>query len=117
MQVLKDEVEGRVGLWMQTSLGGKFFPQDMRPEEIFISDIANGLALDCRYNGQGRVDRYLSVAEHSVLMAQVARRRRWPAKVTFAVLLHDAATNRQTQAGSTFFPGIGGVYLLKAFEN
>ncbi len=82
-------VEGRRGEWMHTSLGGRFFPADPRPEEIFISDIANGLALDCRYGGQGRVDRFYSVAEHSVHMASAAGRMGWPAKACFAALIHD----------------------------
>lgn len=91
---LRDVVPGREGHWMQTSLGGQFFPADPRPEEIFISDIANGLALDCRYNGQGRTDRYYSVAEHCVHMARYARQGHgWAVSdpLVLAVLLHDAA--------------------------
>lgn len=84
-----DEVAGR-GLWMHTSLGGRFFPGDPRPEEVFMSDIANGLALDCRYAGQGRVDRFYSVAEHSALMADYFLRLQLPAGA-FVALLHDAS--------------------------
>ncbi len=87
----KDLSEGRVGEWMHTSLGGRFFPADPRAEDIHISDIANGLALDCRYAGQGRVDRYYSVAEHCTLMAWYARDHDWPPLACLAVLLHDAA--------------------------
>tara|TARA_R110002072_G_scaffold273239_3_gene433952 strand:- start:2946 stop:3566 length:621 start_codon:yes stop_codon:yes gene_type:complete len=76
---------------MVTSLGGKFFPLTPRPEDVFIEDIANGLALDCRYNGQGRIDRYYSVAEHSVLMAMYALYKlNWPAIKCLVTLLHDA---------------------------
>ncbi len=89
--VSRNLVEGRRGEWMHTSLGGRFFPADPRPEEVFISDIANGLALDCRYGGQGRVDRFYSVAEHSVHMAMAADRMEWPAEACLATLLHDAA--------------------------
>ena len=90
-EVAPDKKEGRVGQWIHTSLGGRFFPADPRPEEVFISDIANGLALDCRYAGQGRTDRYYSVAEHCVLMTRYAQNYGWPLKVSLAVLLHDAA--------------------------
>ncbi len=77
---------------MQTSLGGKFFPLDPRPEEVFISDIANGLALDCRYAGQGRIDRFYSVAEHCYHMTAYAHRTlQWPPEALLATLLHDAA--------------------------
>ena len=87
-----EETEDRVGEWMATSLGGKFYPADLRPEEIFISDIANGLALDCRYAGQGRIDRFYSVAEHSYHMSKYAEDvNRMGATLAMAVLLHDAA--------------------------
>lgn len=89
-----DRVPGR-GEWMHTSLGGRFFPSDPRPEEVFISDIANGLALTCRYGGQGRVDRFYSVAEHSALMALHVLRRgptgSGSGLLAFLCLLHDAA--------------------------
>jgi len=86
-----DEISGRLGRWMHTSTGKRFFPQDPRPEDICISDIANGLALDCRYGGQGRVDCFYSVAEHSVHMARYAMARSYIPKLCLAVLLHDAA--------------------------
>lgn len=87
-----DLTDDRQGEWMHTSLGGRFYPADPRESEIFISDIANGLALDCRYGGQGRVDKFYSVAEHSVLMAQYAARELcWPADALKCILLHDAA--------------------------
>lgn len=89
--VSRNLVEGRRGEWMHTSLGGRFFPADPRPEEVFISDIANGLALDCRYGGQGRVDRFYSVAEHSVHMASAGARLGWRGEACLATLLHDAA--------------------------
>lgn len=89
--IAPDEVDGRLGEWMQTSRGGKFFPADPRPEEIFIEDIANGLALDCRYGGQGRTDRYYSVAEHCVHMARYAAMLGWPPEAQLATLLHDGA--------------------------
>ena len=87
---MEDIVPERIGSWMHTSTGKKFFPLDPRPEEICISDIANGLALDCRYAGQGRVDRYYSVAEHSYHMAMYAAKYN-SYSLCLAVLLHDAA--------------------------
>lgn len=85
-----DTIEGRRGRWMHTSLGGRFWPEDPRADEVYMSDIANGLALDCRYSGQGQVNRYYSVAEHSALMARHALDdyRPWFA---YLLLLHDAA--------------------------
>ena len=92
MPIPNDLTEGRLGPWMHTSLGGRFYPQDPRPEEIFISDIANGLAMCNRYAGQNQVDRFYSVAEHCVHMTRYAYLTvRWPLRACFAVLLHDAA--------------------------
>jgi hypothetical protein len=48
---------------MQLSSGGRFWPLDPRQEDIHIEDIANGLALDCRYAGQCKIDSFYSVAE------------------------------------------------------
>ena len=87
-----DVVDDRKGEWMHTASGKKFFPLDPRPEDICINDIANGLALDCRYGGQGRVDRFYSVAEHCWHIASYARLiDNMPAAVCMAALLHDAA--------------------------
>ena len=68
MAELRDVVDGRPGEWMQTFSGRKFFPLDPRPEDIYVSDIANALAMTCRYGGHMPTGRFYSVAEHSVLM-------------------------------------------------
>lgn len=57
----------RRGDWMQTFTGKQAWPLDMRPEDIFIVDIAHSLAMQCRF--AGHCLRYYSVAEHSVLVA------------------------------------------------
>lgn len=76
--------EARKGDWMQTFTGRKFWPLDPRPEEVFIEDIAHSLSMQCRY--AGHCQKFYSVAEHSVLVAQVI-------EPEFALygLLHDAA--------------------------
>lgn len=86
-----DVVPGREGAWMHTNSGKRFFPLDPRPEDICMNDIANGLAMDCRYAGQGLTSRYYSVAEHSVHMAEYAWRDTGKGLVALATLLHDAA--------------------------
>jgi predicted nucleic acid-binding protein len=83
--------EERIGEWMHTNSGKRFFPRDPRAEDICIDDIANGLALDCRYAGQGRIDRFYSVAEHCYHVSTYAWTvDRAGAAVAMAVLLHDA---------------------------
>ena len=55
-----------------------------KPGQIDISDIAHGLAFQCRFNGQ--VSRFYSVAQHSILVASML-----PDHLKLAGLLHDAA--------------------------
>lgn len=83
--------EGRIGAWVQTASGRKVWPLDPRPEDIALLDVARGLANECRYGRQlKRRGLWLSVAEHSVLVARhVAKRfpgRGWEREA----LLHDA---------------------------
>ena len=73
----------RIGNWMQTFSGHAYWPLDPRPEEVNIVDIAHSLAMQCRY--AGHVDRFYSVAEHSVHVSRVV-----PFKHALVGLLHDA---------------------------
>ncbi|WP_425065097.1 phosphohydrolase [Reyranella sp.] len=75
----------RVGDWMMTYTGRKFFPLDPRPEDIDLRDIGWGLAHQCRYNGHGRF--FYSVAEHSVLLSNHFGQ----GMLAREALLHDAA--------------------------
>ena len=101
----------RAGEWMHTHSGKKFFPRDPHPEDICIDDIANGLALDCRYGGQGRVDRYYSVAEHCWHIARHARLMdEMPPEVCMAALLHDAPEAYLNDLPRAVKHSIGSVY-------
>lgn len=77
-----DHVSGR-GDWMQTYTGARFYPMDPCAEEVNPVDIAHSLSLLCRYNGH--IDRFLSVAEHCVLLSRAVE----PEDALWA-LLHDA---------------------------
>ena len=111
MNELNDTTTDRVGEWMRTSTGGRFYPLDPRPEEIDILDIANGLALGCRYAGQGRIDRFYSIAEHSVLLARYVYER-YPSvpKVALVVALHDAAEGYLTDLPRAVKHAVGSPY-------
>lgn len=87
----RDEVPGRPGMWMHTHSGRQFFPLDPRPEDFTIEDLANGLASTVRYAGQGRIDRWYSVAEHCVHIANWLVGQGYPPQVGLVGLLHDAA--------------------------
>lgn len=81
--------EYRMGDWIETYTGGRFWPCDPRPAEVNIVDIAQALSMICRYNGQ--VKYFYSVGQHSILCALLARRRNLGPRIELLALLHDAA--------------------------
>jgi len=54
----------RIGDWIQTFKGIKFYPFDPRPEEVDIEDIAHALSMLCRFTGHTKT--FYSVAQHSI---------------------------------------------------
>lgn len=78
----------RIGDWMQTASGRRFYPLDPRPEEVFIEDIAHALSMICRFGGH--CDPFYSVAEHSVRVSVLVGEMGGP-HMALAALLHDAA--------------------------
>ena len=92
----------RYGEFMWCASGARFYPLDARADEVFIEDIARGLATECRYAGQIAIETehtFYSVAEHSVLVSgactTLAELRGWSPAEVLAVslegLLHDGA--------------------------
>ena len=75
------------GEYMRTWTGRKFYPLDPRPEEVSLTDIAHHLSMLCRFNGG--LNRFYSVAEHSVIVARVVAQTN-PRYALWA-LLHDAS--------------------------
>ena len=55
------------GAWLTTQSRGRFYPLDPKEEEVNLYDIAWALSHLTRYNGH--MDRFYSVAEHSVHVA------------------------------------------------
>jgi 5'-deoxynucleotidase YfbR-like HD superfamily hydrolase len=55
--------------WMQTFRGNRFNPDDPAHTKFEIEDIAHALSNLCRYGGHCK--RFYSVAEHSVLVADI----------------------------------------------
>jgi 5'-deoxynucleotidase YfbR-like HD superfamily hydrolase len=50
--------------WIRTFTGRQFFVLEPRVEDVCIEDIAHALSMQCRF--VGHVDKFYSVAEHSV---------------------------------------------------
>lgn len=76
----------RIGDWVQTYTGRAVFPLDLRPDDIDIRDVAHALSMQCRY--AGHVQRFYSIAEHSVHVARWCRQ--YGPDAALHGLLHDA---------------------------
>lgn len=72
----------RIGDWITTYSGGRYFPLDPRPEEILIEDIAHALSLLCRFNGH--IQHFYSVGEHCYHISKAV-----PFEYALQGLLHD----------------------------
>lgn len=73
----------RLGDWGLTFTGRQFWPQDPRPGDVDVLDVAHALALQARFAGHTREP--YSIAQHSVLVSQACRREH-----ALIGLLHDA---------------------------
>lgn len=83
------KLDTRIGDYMRTYSGGRFYPLDPRPEDMNMNDIVQGLALQCRYAGQ--IHDFYSVAEHSCILADYTRDvLGFGPDDEFEALMHDA---------------------------
>ena len=80
------EEVGRHGDWIQTWTGRQFFALNPMPQDFHILDIAAGLR-NARYSSQSIGIE--TVAEHSVLMWQVASARNMAPRLRRGALMHD----------------------------
>ncbi|MBX9989166.1 HD family hydrolase [Phreatobacter oligotrophus] len=102
--------------WQRMLSGRRLDLLDPSPLDVEIEDIAHGLARVARWNGQTTGPHGFSVAQHSLLVEDIACRmkpgleRRW----RLAVLLHDAPEYVIGDMISPFKGVIGGDY--KAVE-
>ena len=81
---MTDKYAGRKGDWIQLRSSERFYPLDPRPEEVKIEDIAHSLSNICRFTGHS--SSFYSVAQHSVLVSQLAPNK----EQALWFLLHDA---------------------------
>lgn len=70
--------------YIQIASGDVFDPMDPDPDKILLGDIATALSNQCRFTGH--VQRFYSVAEHSVHVSRCV-----PPQHSKAALLHDAS--------------------------
>lgn len=78
--------------WQRMLSGRRLDLLNPSPLDIEIEDIAHGLARVARWNGQTTGDHAFSVAQHSVLVENIAGELRvdLPGKWRLAALMHDA---------------------------
>ena len=103
--------------WQRMLSGRRLDLLEPSPLDIEIEDIAHGLARVARWNGQTSGDWAFSVAEHSVLVADILAltHPKAPRKWLLAALLHDASEYVVGDLISPFKAAVGFDY--KAFEN
>ncbi len=79
--------------WQRMLSGRRLDLLDPSPLDIEIEDIAHGLARVARWNGQTHGINSFSVAQHSLVVEEIARHLEidLPAPTLLAILLHDAA--------------------------
>lgn len=102
--------------WQRMLSGRRLDLLNPSPDDIEIEDIAHGLARVARWNGQTVGDYAFSVAQHSLLVEEIACAGNpgWSAEWRLAALLHDAAEYVIGDLISPFKTAIGLDY--KAFE-
>lgn len=74
-------------------------PFDLKPDDVHIDDIANSLSNICRFNGHTRW--HYSVAQHSLLVQDIATRQGHGLLTSIWALLHDA---HEAYVGDTIRP-------------
>ena len=104
--------------WQRMLSGRRLDLLQPSPDDIDIADIAHGLARVARWNGQTLGRHALSVAQHCLIVEQIARDTApagiWPRAHALAALLHDAPEYVVGDLISPFKAAIGLDY--KAFE-
>lgn len=75
--------------WIMTYTGKRFYLADPKPEQFCRIDIAHSLSNVCRFTGHTK--HFYSVAMHSILCAEQARKDGMSTLVQLYLLLHDAS--------------------------
>lgn len=98
--------------WQRMLSGRRLDLLDPSPLDVELEDIAHGLARVARWNGQTRGAHIYSVAQHSLLVEEVARALAPDASASdrLGILLHDAPEYVIGDMISPFKAVIGDVY-------
>ena len=69
-------------------MGTKFSLETFIPGDVSLHDIAHSLSMSCRYGGHCR--EFYSVAEHSVILAELILEQYGDTRLAYNALMHDA---------------------------
>lgn len=95
--------------WIMTNSGTQFHFNSPEPEAILIEDIAHALSLICRFTGH--VNRFYSVAEHSVRVSWWAEER-FGKEFAREGLMHDSSEAYVTDVNGPLKRLIGYPYTI-----
>ncbi len=100
--------------WQRMLSGRRLDLLNPSPSDIESEDIAHGLARVARWNGQTVGDHALSVAQHVLIVEDIASSRNpdWDTRWQLACLLHDAAEYVVGDLISPFKAAVGLDYKL-----
>ncbi|MGU3400292.1 YfbR-like 5'-deoxynucleotidase [Brucellaceae bacterium D45D] len=109
-----DKSSGEVRAWQRMLSGRRLDLLDPSPLDVEIEDIAHGLARVARWNGQTLGTHAYSVAQHSLLVADIFNRLQPDARMEWQMLalLHDAPEYVIGDMISPFKAVMGGNYKL-----
>lgn len=112
----RHSIQPKPRAWQRMLSGRRLNLLDPDSADVEIEDIAHGLARVARWNGQTLGPHAFSVAQHVVLVEEIAAELNpeWPDTWRLAALLHDAAEYVIGDLISPFKTAIGFDY--KAFE-
>jgi 5'-deoxynucleotidase YfbR-like HD superfamily hydrolase len=116
IRAVRPAAAGQPRAWQRMLSGRRLDLLDPSPLDIEIEDLAHGLARVARWNGQTAGAHIFSVAQHTLLVDEVARRRfgEPDRRLALALMLHDAPEYVIGDMISPFKAVIGGAY--KAVE-
>lgn len=78
------ETRDKRGSFVTTYSGARFFVDECNIQDIPIEDIAHALSMNCRFNGH--LEKFYSVAEHSVIVSELVSD-----EDALSALLHDVS--------------------------
>lgn len=79
-------------LFKTTVSGNLYHPYNLKPEQVYIDDIAHSLAMQCRFNGH--CTDFYSYAEHSILVSELASHDKIFKNTALNALLQTKQMNR-----------------------